>query len=37
VCGVFFGWLMLDEAVNLSLLAGAALVMAGVYLTNRPD
>jgi drug/metabolite transporter (DMT)-like permease len=36
VCGVFFGWLMLDEAVNLSLLAGAALVMAGVYLTNRP-
>jgi drug/metabolite transporter (DMT)-like permease len=36
VSGVFFGWLMLDEAVNLSLLAGAALVMAGVYLTNRP-
>ena len=37
VSGVFFGWLMLNEAVNLSLLAGAALVMAGVYLTNRPD
>lgn len=37
VSGVFFGWLMLDEAVNLSLLAGAALVMAGVYLTNRPS
>jgi drug/metabolite transporter (DMT)-like permease len=36
VSGVFLGWLMLDEAVNLSLLAGAALVMAGVYLTNRP-
>jgi drug/metabolite transporter (DMT)-like permease len=36
VSGVFFGWLMLDEAVNLSLLAGAALVIAGVYLTNRP-
>ncbi|MDP2839409.1 MAG: DMT family transporter, partial [Syntrophales bacterium] len=36
VSGVFFGWLMLDEAVNLSLIAGAALVMAGVYLTNRP-
>lgn len=36
VSGVFFGWLMLDEAVNLSLVAGAVLVMAGVYLTNRP-
>ena len=36
VSGVFFGWLMLDEAVNLSLLAGAALVISGVYLTNRP-
>lgn len=35
VSGVFFGWLMLDEAVNLSLIAGAALVIAGVYLTNR--
>ena len=37
VSGVFFGWLILDETVNLSLLAGAVLVMAGVYLTNRPD
>lgn len=37
VSGVFFGWLMLGETVNLSLLAGAVLVMAGVYLTNRPD
>jgi len=36
VSGVFFGWLMLDEAVNLSLLTGAALVLSGVYLTNRP-
>ncbi len=36
VSGVFFGWLILDESVNLSLLAGAALIMAGVYLTNRP-
>lgn len=37
VSGVFFGWLILGETVNLSLLAGAALVMAGVYLINRPD
>ena len=27
---------ILGEAVNLSLLAGAALVVGGVYLTNRP-
>jgi drug/metabolite transporter (DMT)-like permease len=37
VSGVFFGWLILDETVNLSLLVGAVLVMTGVYLTNRPD
>jgi drug/metabolite transporter (DMT)-like permease len=36
VSGIFFGWLILGEAVNFSLLAGALLVMAGVYLTNRP-
>ncbi|MHB9097132.1 MAG: DMT family transporter [Syntrophales bacterium] len=36
VSGIFFGWLILSEAVNLSLLVGALLVMAGVYLTNRP-
>ena len=36
VCGVFFGWLILDETVNLSILMGTVLVMAGVYLTNRP-
>ncbi len=34
--GIFFGWLILGEPVNLSLLVGALLVMAGVYLTNRP-
>ena len=27
---------ILGEAVNFSLLAGAALVVGGVYLTNRP-
>jgi drug/metabolite transporter (DMT)-like permease len=36
VSGVFFGWLLLDEAVNLSLAAGAALILTGVYWTNRP-
>jgi drug/metabolite transporter (DMT)-like permease len=36
VSGVFLGWLILGEAVNFSLLAGAALVIGGVYLTNRP-
>ncbi|MHB8771681.1 MAG: DMT family transporter [Syntrophales bacterium] len=36
VSGVFFGWLILAEEVNLSLLIGAALVVAGVMLTNRP-
>jgi len=36
VSGVFFGWLLLDEAVNLSLAAGAALILMGVYWTNRP-
>jgi drug/metabolite transporter (DMT)-like permease len=35
VSGVFLGWLILDEAVNLSLLAGASLVVGGVYWTNR--
>ncbi len=37
VSGVFFGWLILDETINVSLLVGAVLVMAGVYLTNRPQ
>ena len=35
VSGVFFGWLILDEAINLSLIVGAVLVVAGVMLTNR--
>ena len=35
VSGVFFGWLILDEAINLSLIAGAILVLTGVMLTNR--
>ena len=35
VSGVFFGWLILGEAINLSLIVGAVLVLAGVMLTNR--
>jgi drug/metabolite transporter (DMT)-like permease len=35
VSGVFFGWLILDEAITLSLLIGATLVLGGVTLTNR--
>jgi len=36
VSGVFFGWLLLGESVNLSIITGASLVLGGVYLTNRP-
>jgi drug/metabolite transporter (DMT)-like permease len=36
VSGVFLGWLLLGEAINFSLLAGAALVIGGVYWANRP-
>jgi drug/metabolite transporter (DMT)-like permease len=35
VSGVFLGWLLLGEAINFSLIAGAALVIGGVYWTNR--
>lgn len=36
VSGVFLGWLLLGESVNLSIVAGALLVIGGVYLTNKP-
>ncbi len=36
VAGVFLGWLLLGESVNLSIIAGATLVLSGVYLTNIP-
>ena len=36
VTGVFLGWLLLGESVNVSIIAGAILVVGGVYLTNRP-
>lgn len=35
VSGVFLGWLLLNESIDLSLILGAVLVMGGVYLTNR--
>ena len=35
VSGFLLGWLLLDESINLSLLTGAALVIGGVYLTNK--
>jgi drug/metabolite transporter (DMT)-like permease len=34
VAGVFLGWLLLKESINVSILAGAILVVSGVYLTN---
>jgi len=34
VSGVFLGWLILDEALDWSILIGAVLVVGGVFLTN---
>jgi len=36
VFAVCFGFLLLDEPLHLSLLAGGAMVVGGVWLTNRP-
>ena len=35
VCAVVMAWVMLDEKPDLSLIAGAVLVISGAYLTNR--
>lgn len=35
VLTIFFGWLLLDEAISLAQLVGAALVLAGVLLVSR--
>ena len=32
---IFFGWLLLSEPVSFAQLAGAALVLAGVWLVSR--
>ncbi len=36
VSAIIFSFFILDEPLTKSLLAGALLVLAGVYLTNRP-
>jgi len=33
---VFWGWAVLDESVSLSVWPGLALILAGIYLLNRP-
>ena len=35
VLTIFFGWWLLDEALSLAQLAGAALVLTGVWLASR--
>ena len=35
VLTIFFGWWLLDEALSLAQLAGAALVLAGVWLASQ--
>lgn len=37
VSAIIFSFFILDEPLTGSLLAGTALVLSGVYLTNRPD
>jgi drug/metabolite transporter (DMT)-like permease len=36
ISAIIFGYLLLDEALTVSLAAGTVLVLSGVYLTNRP-
>jgi drug/metabolite transporter (DMT)-like permease len=36
ICAVILAFLMLDEAIDNSIILGAILVFSGVYLTNRP-
>ncbi|MGH8846731.1 MAG: DMT family transporter, partial [Polaromonas sp.] len=35
IFGVLLGWLMLNEPLSVSLMAGGALAIAGVFLVNR--
>ncbi|MDJ0832168.1 MAG: DMT family transporter [Gammaproteobacteria bacterium] len=37
VTAILLGYLILDETMTLSLLIGAALILSGVYLVNRPQ
>ncbi len=36
ISAILFGYVILDEPLTLSLLAGTILVLSGVYLANRP-
>jgi drug/metabolite transporter (DMT)-like permease len=36
ICAVVMAFLILDETIDASIILGAVLVFAGVYLTNRP-
>ncbi|MDE0532935.1 MAG: DMT family transporter [Albidovulum sp.] len=37
LAGVFFGWIMLNEPLSVSILGALALVCAGLVLINRPS
>lgn len=35
--GVIFGWLLLNEQLHITTLIGGAIILAGIYLVNRPQ
>lgn len=35
--GIISGWLILDEKIGMTLLAGGALIFAGIFLVNWPE
>jgi drug/metabolite transporter (DMT)-like permease len=35
IFGVLLGWLILDEAISVSLLVGGSIAVAGIFLVNR--
>jgi drug/metabolite transporter (DMT)-like permease len=37
ISAVIMSFFMLGETIDASLLIGAALVLSGIYLTNRPS
>ena len=36
IFGLIFGWFILNERLNLSVISSAALVILGIYLINKP-
>ena len=36
LAAVFWGWFVLDESIGLSAVPGLLLIIAGIYLVNRP-